>query len=152
MRAVTPARAACWRSKAAEDAIRGKTLSEENARAAGEAAVVEEGAVGEEVVPVRPPPDDVEPDDVDAWVDAVWFGVPDVGRVVSAMQSSAYSKRAKSAESLASKTKGDCPRFHRWWTTTFAATASGLSKDPLRSRSCFDAQGRRQFISRYFAR
>jgi len=46
--------------------------------AAGEAAVVEDGLVEDGLVPVRAPPDDVEPggdpgdDDVDAvWVDAV---------------------------------------------------------------------------------
>ena len=102
--------------------------------AAGEAAVVDEGLVDEGLVddglvPVRAPPDGVDPGDVDTdevWVEAVWLGVPEVFRVVSAMQSSAYPKRAKSAENLASKTDGARPRFHRWWTTTFAATASGL--------------------------
>ena len=96
--------------------------------AAGEAAVVDDGLVDDGLVPVRPPPEGVEPDDVDVdevWVEAVWLGVPGVVRVVSAMQSSAYSKRAKSAENLASKTDGARPRFHRWWTTAFAGLLSG---------------------------
>jgi len=75
--------------------------------AAGEAAVVEDG-----LVPVRTPPgpdefdgepDGVEPDEVEAAGAAVvWLGVPDGVRVVSAMQSSAHSNRAKPAESVAS--------------------------------------------------
>jgi hypothetical protein len=48
------------------------------------------------LMPLRGPPGVV--------VDAPWAGDPDVGRVVSAIQSSANPKRAKQAESLASET------------------------------------------------
>jgi len=110
--------------------------------AAGEAVVVDDG-----LVPVRAPPDDPEPDDPEpdggeldggelddevevAGVDAVWLGVPDVVRMVSAIQSSAYPSRAKPTESLASKTKHNRPRFHRWWTTVFAACLGPAASEP----------------------
>jgi hypothetical protein len=52
--------------------------------------------VDDGLMPLRGPPGVV--------VDAPWAGDPDVGRVVSAIQSSANPKRAKQAESLASET------------------------------------------------
>jgi len=85
---------------------------------AGEAAVVDDGlvvvdaAVDDGLDVLRTPPGDAV---VEVVVDGVWVGVPDVGRVVSAMKSSA-NPTGKTSRKPCVKNNRDHSRFHRRWT------------------------------------
>jgi hypothetical protein len=85
---------------------------------AGEGAVVDDGlvvvdaAVDDGLDVLRAPPGDPV---VEVVVDGVWVGVPDVGRVVSAMKSSA-NPTGKTSRKPCVKNNRDHSRFHRRWT------------------------------------